>query len=425
MEILSLEFLTALFAIVVIDLVLAGDNAIVIALAARRLPAHLQRQAVVWGAVGAIVVRSAMTIVVVWLLKIPGLLMVGGLLLIWIAYRLLLPDKSDGDHDNIPSAVGFWGAIQTIVIADMVMGLDNVLAVAGAAQGSYLLVVLGLLISVPIVVWGSTLLLRWVERYPGIVYFGAGVLAWTAVKMLMSEPFVNDVLGANTAVVALIYIVTIGGVLWTGFVKNHRRLESRISAHLAALAPRIEADRNNVVLSEGENTMLKLLVPVDGSRNAEYALKHVAKEFKNNPGMEIHLLNVQRPFSRHIAQFISRKARHSFHHDEAEKVLRPAKQFMERLGVPFTAHIVIGRKATAIVEEARKLNCNRIVMSTARKSSLTRMLEDSTTNQVLEQTSIPVEIIAGEAISNAERYGLPAGLGALLALLFAAVIGEV
>ena len=425
MEILSLEFLTALFAIVVIDLVLAGDNAIVIALAARRLPAHLQRQAVVWGAVGAIVVRSAMTLVVVWLLKIPGLLMVGGLLLIWIAYRLLLPDKSDGDHDKIPSAVGFWGAIQTIVIADMVMGLDNVLAVAGAAQGSYLLVVLGLLISVPIVVWGSTLLLRWVEHHPGIVYFGAGVLAWTAVKMLVSEPFVKDALGANTAAVLLIYLATIGGVLWMGFVKNHRRLESRISAHLAALAPRIEADRNNVVLSQGENTMLKILVPIDASRNADHALRHVAKEFKNNPEMEIHLLNVQRPFSRHIAQFSSRKARQSFHHDEAEKVLRPAKLFMEKLGVPYSAHIVIGRKAAAIVEEARKLNCNRIVMSTARKSSLTRMLEDSTTNQVLEQTSIPVEIIAGESISKAERYGVPAGLGTLLALLFAAAMAEV
>ena len=423
MEILSLEFLTALFAIVVIDLVLAGDNAIVIALAARSLPRHLQRQAVIWGAVGAIVVRSAMTLIVVWLLKIPGLLLVGGVLLIWIAYRLLLPEKGDGDGDRIAPAVGFWGAIQTIVIADMVMGLDNVLAVAGAAQGSYLLVVLGLLISVPIVVWGSTLLLRWVERHPGIVYFGAGVLAWTAVKMLMSEPFVKEAFGTNVAAIALIYLLTIGGVLWAGFVKNHRRLESRISARLAALARQIEADRNNVVLAEGENIMLKILVPIDGSRNADHALKYVVNEFKNNPDMEIHLLNVQPPFSRHIAQFIGRKTRHSFHREEAEKVLRPAKQFMERFGVPCSAHFAIGRKAATIVDEAHSLHCNRIVMSTARKNSLTRMLEDSTTNKVLEQTRVPVEIIAGEAISSAERYGVPAGFGALIALMFAAAMG--
>lgn len=242
MEILSIEFLTALVAIVVIDLVLAGDNAIVIALASRSLPRHLQKQAIVWGAVGAIVVRSAMTLAVVWLLKIPGLLFVGGALLIWIAYRLLLPQ--DGEGDKVKTAVGFWGAIQTIVVADMVMGLDNVLAVAGAAQGSYLLVVLGLLISVPIVIWGSTIMLRWVERYPVIVYFGAAVLTWTAVKMMTSEPYLKDVFAANGAAAALAYLAAIGGVLWAGFVKNHRKLESRITAHLAVMARQIEAERN-------------------------------------------------------------------------------------------------------------------------------------------------------------------------------------
>ena len=169
--------------------------------------------------------------------------------------------------------------------------------------------------------------------------------------------------------------------------------------------------------------MLKILVPIDGTRNTDLALKHVVSEFRNNPNMEIHLLNVQPPFSRHIAQFIGRNARHSFHRDEAEKVLRPAKQHMDRVGVPNSVHIVIGRKANAIVEQARSLDCNRIVMSTARKNSLTRMLEDSTTNKVLEQTTVPVEIISGEAISKAERYGVPAGFGALVALMFAAALG--
>src|SRR5262245_16832172 len=179
MEFLSAEFFAALAAIIVIDLVLAGDNAIVIALAARNLPPHLQKRAVAWGTVGAIVVRSAMTMVVVWLLKIPGLLFVGGALLLWIALRLLAPEEGAAEG-HAPGATTFWGAMRTIVIADAVMGLDNVLAVAGAAHGSYLLVVLGLLISVPIVIWGSTLILKWVEKYPSIVYIGAGVLAWTA-----------------------------------------------------------------------------------------------------------------------------------------------------------------------------------------------------------------------------------------------------
>lgn len=169
------EFLTALLAIVIIDLVLAGDNAIVIALAARSLPERLRKRAIIWGAVGAIGVRSLMTVIVVWLLKIPRLLLVGGALLLWIAYRLLLP-ATDAGGAHGPVATTFWGAMRTIVIADAVMGLDNVLAVAGAAHGNYALVVTGLGISVPIVVWGSTLVLKVVDRYSGVVYVGAAVL---------------------------------------------------------------------------------------------------------------------------------------------------------------------------------------------------------------------------------------------------------
>jgi YjbE family integral membrane protein len=423
-EILSLEFLGALLAIVAIDLVLAGDNAVVIALASRSLPPQLQKRAIVWGAVGAIAVRSSMTLVVVWLLKVPGLLLAGGALLVWIAYRLLLPENGEGEGGAVRPAVGFWGAIRTIVVADTVMGLDNVLAVAGAAQGSYLLVVLGLLISVPIVVWGSTLMLRWVERFPVMVYFGAGVLAWTAAKMIAGEPYLKDVFAANGAKAALLYLAVIGGVLWAGFVKNHRKLESRIRTRLAELSRRIEAERDPrcdaIATTQGDNAMLKVLVPVDGSRNSEFALRHVVDEFLKRPDMEIHLLNVQPPFSRHVSQFIGRKARDSFHQDEAEKALRPARRLVEKFGVPHSVHVKVGRKADAIVEEARRLRCDRIVMSTARKNSITRMLEDSITNKVLEKTSVPVEVIAGESVSKLERYGLPTGLGAALALLIAA-----
>ena len=425
MEILSVEFLTALLAIVVIDLVLAGDNAIVIALASRSLPQHLQKRAIIWGAVGAIVVRSAMTLVVVWLLNIPGLLLIGGAALVWIAYRLLLPENSDVVGGKVKTAASFWAAIQTIVVADMVMGLDNVLAVAGAAQGSYALVVLGLLISVPIVVWGSTLMLRWVERYPVIVYFGAAVLAWTGAKMMTSEPFLKDVFAANSAATALAYFAAIGGVLWAGFVKNHRKLDSRITAHLALLSRQIEGERiperNPLFTTQGEDAMLKILVPVDGSRNSQYAVRRVVDEFIKNPAMELHLLNVQPPFSRHISQFIGWKARESFHHDQAEKALRPARELVEKFGVPYSVHVKVGNKADIIVDEAHRLQCQRIVMSTARKNSVTRMLEDSTTNKVLEKTSVPVEVIAGEAVSKFERYGLPAGLGAALALGIVAV----
>jgi len=214
LEILSIEFLWALAAIVVIDLVLAGDNAIVIALAARNVPQHLQRRAILAGTAGAVIVRSSMTLLVVWLLKIPGLLLIGGALLVFIAYRLLRPEPDSAAHEAADGGQSFWSAMRTIVVADAIMGLDNVLGVAGAAHGSFLLVVLGLLISVPIVIWGSTLVLRLVERHPSIVYLGAGVLAWTAVKMMISEPLLKDTLGGAVALPLLLYLAVVGGVLW-------------------------------------------------------------------------------------------------------------------------------------------------------------------------------------------------------------------
>ena len=166
MEFLSTAWWSALLAIILIDLVLAGDNAIVIALAARNLPDHLKKKAILWGTVGAIVVRSVMTVGVVWLLKIPGLMLVGGLGLVWIAYKLLA-DQGEGEHDG-PVVTTFAGAMKTIIVADALMGVDNVLGVAGAAHGSFDLVIIGLLISVPIVVFGSTMVLKLVERFPAI-----------------------------------------------------------------------------------------------------------------------------------------------------------------------------------------------------------------------------------------------------------------
>jgi YjbE family integral membrane protein len=419
-ELLSFDFLAALAAIVVIDLVLAGDNAIVIALAARSLPRHLQRPAILWGTVGAVVVRSVMTLVVVWLLKLPGLLLVGGVLLVWIAYRLLVPeDGGNGEHAR--SASTLWGAMATIVVADAVMGLDNVIAVAGAAHGSYALVVLGLLVSVPIMIWGSRLILGWVERFPVIVYLGAGVLAWTAAKMITSEPIVKDEFAAWAPAVPLTYAATVAAVLWSGFVRNHRHLDSRIRARLAAFARERGAGRIHSVSTEGANAMQRVLVPVDGSRNSEYAIRHVLQEFLKGAALEVHVLNVQPPFSRHIAQFLSRKSRDAFHRDEAEKALRPARELLERQRVPYAVHLRLGDKAKAIVDEARRLRCDQIVMATARKNSLTRMLQDSVTNRVLEQTNVPVEVIVGDQISKLERYGIPVGIGAALAaLLFAA-----
>jgi YjbE family integral membrane protein len=231
MELFSAPWWSALLAIVLIDLVLAGDNAIVIALAARNLPPHLQKKAIMWGTVGAIAVRSAMTLIVVWLLKIPGLMLIGGLGLIWIAYKLLV-DTGGDDHDG-PVASTFWGAMKTIVIADALMGIDNVLGVAGAANGSMSLVILGLLISVPIVVYGSQIVLKLVERFPIIIQLGAAVLAFTAAKMIIGEQLLKEVFNEPASYADLarwsVYVICIAGVLGGGWWAARRAAQSAAS----------------------------------------------------------------------------------------------------------------------------------------------------------------------------------------------------
>jgi YjbE family integral membrane protein len=221
MEFLSAPWWSALLAIILIDLVLAGDNAIVIALAARSLPAQLQKKAIVWGTVGAIAVRSLMTIGVVWLLQVPGLMGLGGAALLWIAYRLVAQDGGNDAHGPVAST--FWGAMRTIVVADALMGVDNVLGVAGAAHGAFDLVVIGLVVSVPIVVFGSTMVLKLVGRFPAIIHLGAAVLAFTAAKMIIGEPLLRDLFDPSAIARWSTYAVCIAGVLGAGWLATRAR----------------------------------------------------------------------------------------------------------------------------------------------------------------------------------------------------------
>lgn len=215
MDIFSPVFWSSLMSIIIIDLVLAGDNAIVIGMAARNLPKELQMKAIAWGTAGAIIIRIVATALVVWLLKIPGLLLIGGVLLIWIATKLLVQKKNVA---KVTAQTSVMSAIGTIVVADAIMGLDNIIAVAGAASGNIWLVIFGLLLSVPIIVWGSRLIIKWIERYPVILYVGAGVLALTAGKMISSEASFSTYFAANPfmrwlMIGAIITFVIIYGLL--------------------------------------------------------------------------------------------------------------------------------------------------------------------------------------------------------------------
>jgi len=184
MELFTLQALWAFFAIVLIDIVLAGDNALVIGLAANRLPPELRRKAIFWGTFGAIAIRFASVAALTYLLMIPGLRAIGAAALIWIGWRLVF---DSADHE-VKASDTFWGAMWTIVVADAVMGIDNALGIAAAAQGNWVLVIAGLLISVPIILFGASLVTRILQRWPDTVFVGSFVLFAVAILMLMKEP---------------------------------------------------------------------------------------------------------------------------------------------------------------------------------------------------------------------------------------------
>ena len=189
-ELITSQFWLGLGAIIWVNIILSGDNAVVIALAARSLPPHQQKQAVFWGAAAAVVLRIVLTIVAVELLKLPYLKLIGGLLLFWIAVKLLVPE---GDDDgDVATSSHLFGAIKTILIADLVMSLDNVIAVAAVAKGSIVLLVLGLLISIPLVVYGATMLMKLMDKYPVIITIGAALIGYVAGEMLVTDPVVIE-----------------------------------------------------------------------------------------------------------------------------------------------------------------------------------------------------------------------------------------
>jgi YjbE family integral membrane protein len=184
-------FWIAVLQIIAIDIVLGGDNAVVIALASRRLPVEQRNRAIFWGVFGAIALRVVLIFFALYLLSIPYLKVVGAALLLWIGVKLLLPER-EGEGHHIDPATSLYGAVKTIIVADAVMSLDNVIAIAGAAKGSLGLVIFGLVVSVPIIVWGSKLVLTLMDRFPIVIAIGAGLLGWIAGDMLVTDVALAD-----------------------------------------------------------------------------------------------------------------------------------------------------------------------------------------------------------------------------------------
>ena len=192
LDLTSSLFWIAVGQIILIDIVLSGDNAVVIALACRNLTPEQRKTGIFWGVAGAIGLRVVLTVFAAMVMGLPWLKLVGGVLLIWIAVKLMLPEEDEG-HD-IQASSHLWGAVKTIIVADFVMSLDNVIAVAGAAHGSLALLLFGLAVSIPLIVWSSQLILHWMERWPVIILLGAGLLGYVAGQMIFTDPGVLGLL---------------------------------------------------------------------------------------------------------------------------------------------------------------------------------------------------------------------------------------
>lgn len=240
MDFFSPSFLAALAQIMLVNIVLSGDNAVVIALAARNLPAQHQKKAIVWGSGGAVVLRIALTVIAVELLRIPFLQCLGGLLLVWIAVQLLVEeDEEEGEHH---AHTDLMGAVKTILIADVVMSLDNTLAIAGVAKGDWSLLIAGLALSIPLIVVGSTVIMKIMDRFPIVVYIGAALIAWTAGEMIDSDkavqPFLSHIFH-GTPYLALLLAFSVIGYGWWSNYKQGRSAHDVLEAD-KHMAQRIE-----------------------------------------------------------------------------------------------------------------------------------------------------------------------------------------
>jgi nucleotide-binding universal stress UspA family protein len=228
---------------------------------------------------------------------------------------------------------------------------------------------------------------------------------------------IREFTAANEWLAWMTYAAVMGGVLGGGWLRNHRNVARRVAESVVDLAqlPAMQAAGN--YNERGGRGMTKILLPVDGSSNALQAVRHVIAQIMGGQSAEVHLLHVRTPLSRHVGRLVSGRDRRNFHREGAEAALKGARELLDRHGVAYACHAELGDKAKTINAVARRLRVDQIVMGTARKHSLTRVFEDAVAHRVLEGAQVPVQIIAGRAVSVLERWGVPAGVGTAIALL--------
>ena len=398
MEFGSPTFWIALLQIIGVKIVLSGDNAVVIALAARSLPAQQQKQAILWGSGAAVVMRIILTVVAVELLRLPYLKLVGSVLLLWIAVKLLIPEhEEEGSGEAVGSLAS---AVKTILIADLVMSLDNVIAVAAAAKGSLTLLIIGLAISIPLVVFGSTMLLKLMQRWPVIITIGAALLGWVAGEMAVTDPLVTEWVEANARYlhwiapgVGAVFVVVLG--TW---IRGHTFVAARAKARRLAAVEGHERLPGAAAVSGagGFQGFRRIVLPVDASDNAARAAEYVAAYVRSHPApetLDIHVLNVQRPVSGDVSTFVTKEALEGYHREKSEQALERPRKILDEAGAKYSVHTLVGIPWEVISEYAATQGADHIVMGTRGLGSYTAAVLGSVALGVVQTSPIPVVLI--------------------------------
>jgi YjbE family integral membrane protein len=386
------EFWIAVGQIIMIDILLGGDNAVVIALACRKLPPKQRTQGILWGTAGAIVLRIVLIFFALQLLAIPFLKIVGALLLIWIGVKLLLPEHEEG-HANIEGSDRLWGAVKTVIVADFVMSVDNVIAIAGAAESSgtghgMALVIFGVLVSIPIIVWGSQMVIKLMDRFPMIITLGGMLLGWIAGTMIVTDPVL-----ANPQVMPD-FPKLVADATW--------RYGAGIAGALLVLAlgkwiasRRPVAAPTPAAAAAPMGTLRSLLVPVDGSDAAARALQYALALRRSlaDPAVQLHVLNVQRPVSGDVSSFVSGQSLAEYYYERSTEALAPARRIAGDAGAQVQEHRQVGVPGEVIAEVARQQGCDLIVMGSRGQGGAAAALLGSVAQATIEHAGVPVLIV--------------------------------
>jgi len=390
----SVEFWIAVGQIIMIDILLGGDNAVVIALACRKLPPKQRTQGILWGTAGAILLRIVLIFFALQLLAVPFLKIVGALLLVWIGVKLLVPEHEDG-HGNIEGSDKLWGAVKTVIIADFVMSVDNVIAIAGAAESSgtghgMALVIFGVVVSIPIIIWGSQLVIKLMDRYPFIITLGGMLLGWIAGTMVVTDPVLTnpDIFSQAPKLPEsglVRYAAGTAGALLVLLLGKW--LVARQAGKSEAAVP---------ALAGTKGPLHCVLLAVDGSQPSLRAVEQVLalrKDLRDPQTLKVHLLNVQRPVSGDVSSFINNRSLEEYYAELSDKAMAPAKAALQAAGLPAESHRRVGPPGATIAEMARSQDCGLIVMGARGLGAAGAALLGSATQETIANSAVPVLVV--------------------------------